>query len=144
MRADKRPTRKSATARLRKAPGNCTCNLVSNSVEIIPPQRNEHGHFLPGVSGNPNGRISEQKREVQELARLHSVEAIETAVMIMRTSKSETNRLVAANMLLDRGWGRPRQSVEVEEHGRSLEQILQGIAAAREAEQEAAKKPERP
>jgi hypothetical protein len=71
------------------------------SGEILPPQRID-GKFAPGVSGNPGG-VSEARREMQELARLHSIEAIETAVMIMRTSKSETNRLVAVNMLLDRG-----------------------------------------
>ncbi len=93
------------------------------SGEILPPQR-INGRFAPGVSGNPGG-VSEARREMQELAHLHSVEAIETAIMIMRTSKSETNRLVAANMLLDRGWGRPRQSVEVEQLGQSLEQLPQ-------------------
>ncbi len=102
------------------------------SGEILPPQR-INGRFAPGVSGNPGG-VSEARREMQELARLHSVEAIETAVMIMRTSKSETNRLVAVNMLLDRGWGRTKQSVEVENQGRSRAQILMTIAAAREAQ----------
>jgi len=105
------------------------------SGEILPAQR-INGKFAPGVSGNPGG-VSEARREMQELARLHSVEAIETAVRIMRTGKSETSRLVAANMLLDRGWGKPRQSVDVEQQGRSLEDILRAIAAARVDEAQA-------
>jgi hypothetical protein len=105
------------------------------SGEILPPQR-INGKFAAGASGNPGG-VSEARREMQELARLHSVEAIETAVRIMRTGKSETNRLVAANMLLDRGWGKPRQSVEVETQGKSLEGILRAMWAEKHAEREA-------
>ena len=115
---------------------------VSLRGEILPPQRDERGYYLPGNSGNPGG-MSEAKREMQELARRHSVEAIERAVEIMRTGKSETIRLMAISMILDRAWGKPRQSVEIEQQGRSLEDMLRAIWAARQAEQEAAKKPER-
>ncbi len=60
---------------------------VSLTGEILPPQRDERGYYLPGNSGNPGG-MSEAKREMQELARRHSVEAIERAVEIMRTGLS--------------------------------------------------------
>jgi hypothetical protein len=102
------------------------------SGEILPPRRVK-GKFAPGVSGNPGG-VSEVRREMQELARLHSVEAIETAVRIMRTGKSETNRLVAVSIILDRAWGKAKQSVEVEDQGKSLEAMLLAIWAEREAE----------
>jgi hypothetical protein len=101
------------------------------SGEILPPRR-INGKFAPGVSGNPGG-VSEVRREMQELARLHSVEAIETAVRIMRTGKSETNRLAAVSIILDRGWGKPKQSVAVEDQGRTLEDILIEIWAAKHA-----------
>jgi hypothetical protein len=106
---------------------------VSLTGEILPPQRDERGHYLSGNSGNPGG-MSEAKREMQALARRYSVEAIERAVEIMRTGKSETIRLMAISIILDRAWGKPRQSVEIEQQGRSLEQILQAIHEAREAE----------
>jgi hypothetical protein len=64
---------------------------------------------------------------MQEFARLHSVEAVETAVRIMRAGKSETNRLMAVSMILDRAWGKPRQSVEIEQQGQTLEQTLVAI-----------------
>src|SRR5277367_1630959 len=102
------------------------------SGEVLPPQR-INGKFAPGVSGNPGG-VSEVRREMQELARLHSVEAIESAVKLMRTAKSDMVRLAAISLILDRAWGRPKQSVEVENQGRSLEQILMAIAEARKAE----------
>ena len=117
---------------------------VSLTGEILPPQRDERGHYLPGNSGNPGG-ASDAKREMQTLARNHSVEAIERAVEIMRTGKSETIRLMAISMILDRAWGKPRQSVEIESQGKTLEQMLIAIWEANhasEAEQEAAKKPD--
>lgn len=111
---------------------------VSLTGEVLPPQRDERGYYLPGNSGNPGG-MSEAKREMQELARRHSVEAIERAVEIMRTGKNETIRLMAISMILDRAWGKPRQSVEIEQQGQSLEQMLKAIWYAREENQEAAK-----
>ena len=117
---------------------------VSLTGEILPPQRDERGYYLPGNSGNPGG-MSEAKREMQTLARSHSVEAIERAVEIMRTGKSETIRLMAISMILDRAWGKPRQFVEIESQGKTLEQMLMEIWEAKhagEAEQEAAKKPD--
>jgi hypothetical protein len=88
--------------------------------------------LLPGNSSNPGG-ASEAKREMQALARSHSVEAIERAVEIMRTGKSETIRLMAISMILDRAWGKPRQSVEIEQQGRSLESMLMAIWEAKHA-----------
>ncbi len=82
---------------------------------------------------------------MQELARLHSIEAIERAVEIMRTGKSETTRLMAISMILDRAWGKPRQEIEVTDEGKSLETMLRAIWEAKhagETEQEAAKKPD--
>jgi hypothetical protein len=113
--------------------GKCTSGQMAISGEILPPRR-INGKFAPGVSGNPGG-VSEVRREMQELARLHSVEAIETAVRIMRTGKSETNRLMAVSMILDRAWGKPRQSVEIEQQGQTLEQMLKAIWYAHHAEQ---------
>jgi hypothetical protein len=112
-------------ARLIETREKCTSGQMAISGEILAPRR-INGKFAPGVSGNPGG-VSEVRREMQELARLHSVEAIETAVRIMRTGKSETNRLVAVSIILDRAWGKPKQSVAVEDQGATLEQMLMAI-----------------
>ena len=45
----------------------------------------------------------------------------------MRTGKSETNRLAAVSIILDRAWGKPKQSVAVEDQGATLEQMLMAI-----------------
>lgn len=74
--------------------------------------RGSHGHWLPGESPNPGGK-GIQYTEMQVLARSFTKEAIETAVQIMRTSDAGPVRLAAANMILDRAWGRPAQAVQL-------------------------------
>ena len=104
------------------------------SGEILAPRR-INGKFAPGASGNPGG-VSEVRREMQELARLHSVEAIETAVRIMRTGKSETNRLMAVTIILERAWGKPKQDVEITNQGATLEEMLKAIWYSRDENRE--------
>jgi hypothetical protein len=43
--------------------------------------------------------------------------------------------IAAASAVLDRAWGKAKQSVEIDQQGKTLEQMLLAIAAAREAEQ---------
>lgn len=69
-----------------------------------------------GQSGNPGGRpkglsryIREQTREGEELA--------EFVLSIFRTSKSGRERMEAASWLADRGFGKPRQGVELSGEG---------------------------
>ena len=75
------------------------------------------GLFVKGKSGNPGGRqkIVDKKMvsDIRELARSHSLEAIETLVSVMQDGKASPGaRLTAANSLLDRAWGKPQQSIE--------------------------------
>jgi hypothetical protein len=118
--------------------------------------------FERGQSGNPGGRpirpktIEQHKLEadVRMLARDRGAEAIDKLVTLMRgVVRVEIERkrvempvppmtqLAAANALLDRGYGRPHQSVEmtgkdgdpIEHHeGSALEVIQSRLAAIRE------------
>jgi hypothetical protein len=75
---------------------------------------------------------------------MNSVAALKRIVDLMDDPKAgKAVQLAAAMAVLDRAFGKPKQTVDVEQSGRTLEDILRAIAAAREAEQEAAKKPER-
>lgn len=69
------------------------------------------GGFNKGKSGNPGGRPKEVG-EVKELARQHTVEAIETLVDIMKHGDRDASRVSAAEAILDRGWGKPSQAIE--------------------------------
>ncbi len=94
--------------------------------------------WLPGVSGNPQGdRDNHLKHAVLRYARAKSMQAIKRLVALMDDPKAgKSVQLMAAMTVLDRALGRPKQTVDVEQQGRTLEDILRAIAAAREAEAE--------
>lgn len=68
--------------------------------------------FPKGKSGNPGGR-PKVLGEVQELARLHAPSVIVELARLALKAKSETARIAAIRELLDRGYGRPRQAMEI-------------------------------
>lgn len=68
--------------------------------------------FVKGQSGNPNGRPAAHK-DIQELARQHTPAAIRALVDAL-TKPGE--RVAAANALLDRGYGKPGQTVDLRHH----------------------------
>ena len=92
--------------------------------------RNKSGQFAPGTSGNPGGRPKDEAR-VAELARSHTIEAIDTLVELTRHGKDERVRGTAAQALLDRGWGKPKVEVINEVGGGYLEalQAAQSMSA---------------
>ena len=69
--------------------------------------------FKPGVSGNPGGRPREIG-QVRELARLRTEEAIDVLSTIMNDKDAPpAARCRASEALLDRGWGRAGQPVDL-------------------------------
>jgi len=71
------------------------------------------GRFAPGESGNPSGH-SPTFFEVVKLARANTPEAITRVVEIMRTADRASDRLKAAEIILDRGLGKAPQQVNVD------------------------------
>ena len=65
--------------------------------------------FQKGQSGNPGGRPKEDA-EVKALARASGPEAIDKLIELMRGDDRRT-ALAAAQALLDRGFGKPAQTV---------------------------------
>ena len=65
-----------------------------------------------GQSGNPGGRVKAHP-ELKAIACEYTSDAIGTAVAIMRNPEArDSDRLKAAEILLDRGHGKPRQELE--------------------------------
>lgn len=63
--------------------------------------------------GVQNKTTKEARATIGELARHHADEAIMTLVHVATNGQSESARVAAANALLDRGYGRPSQSMEL-------------------------------
>jgi hypothetical protein len=76
------------------------------------PKGPHSGQFKKGISGNPGGRHKDVA-EVKELARTHTTAAIGTLAEIMNDKEApRASRVMAANALLDRAYGRPAQALE--------------------------------
>ena len=69
--------------------------------------------FKSGQSGNPKGRPKAPLREVKELAREHTEEAVRRLAYWMRQTKVPSAAIAAALALLDRGWGKATSISEV-------------------------------
>lgn len=71
------------------------------------------GGFKKGKSGNPGGRPRALASVMHE-ARRHTFEALRVELKLMRTAKSKSVRLNAAEAILNRGWGKPIQAFQVD------------------------------
>jgi hypothetical protein len=67
-----------------------------------------------GRSPNPGGR-PRTIETVEALAKEHTTAAIDELARLMRSSPVAAVRLAAANALLDRAWGKPRQQLDATE-----------------------------
>lgn len=72
------------------------------------------GLFKKGRSGNPSGRRkkTEEEKQLEELCKAKTKDALSTILAIMQNGENERNRLASAQYVIDRGWGKARQEVE--------------------------------
>lgn len=67
-------------------------------------------------AGRPAGRRNiatrSQGASLSELARKHTADALSVLVSVAKNSDSDSARVAAANAILDRGYGKPRQAHE--------------------------------
>lgn len=68
--------------------------------------------FKKGQSGNPSGRRAKTagEKEVEALARQHGPEALDRLAFWMRSENAKAS-VSAANGILDRGYGKPKQAI---------------------------------
>lgn len=90
------------------------------------------GKYKAGESGNPGGRPKEY-RTVVDLARKRTVRAVKVLTEIMENSAADAGaRVKAAATLLDRGWGKAPQVLEVQRTIKPREMSLADIRRRRE------------
>ena len=71
-----------------------------------------HGGARRGA-GRPKGRVTQAKRDLMDMAKDHGETALAVLVEIATNKQaSEGARVSAANALLDRGYGKPTQTVD--------------------------------
>jgi hypothetical protein len=63
-------------------------------------------------AGRPPGAVNETTKLIRAAAQKHGPEMIDELVRLAKESESDAARVAAANAVLDRGYGRPKQSVE--------------------------------
>lgn len=72
-----------------------------------------HGGKRPGAGRKP-GKVGRAKRELQEMAKDHAQDALSTLAKIMAdVEQPAAARVSAANAILDRGYGKPPQAVQL-------------------------------
>ena len=111
-------------------------------IEILAPERDAKGRFLTG-DGNPKGFTTDERR-VMALFREKSEDAANVLydVMMNKINGPDGERMWIGPALrstvavhwLNRAFGTPKQTIDMADQGRTLEDILRSIAAAREAE----------
>lgn len=85
-------------------------------------------------AGRPVGAVSkataEAKATLAELARVHAPEALDTLVSLMRSAESEMARKSAADSLLDRGYGKAPQALDLQQSGEVTIRVISGVPRA--------------
>lgn len=63
------------------------------------------------TGGRQKGSVNKATADVKAAASVYSQAAVDTLAQIMRTGESEAARVAAANSILDRAHGKPKQAV---------------------------------
>lgn len=71
--------------------------------------------FAKGKSGNPGGRPpkTDEERTLEAMCKEKTPAALNTILSIMGSGEQERARLAAAQYIIDRGWGKAKESVEL-------------------------------
>lgn len=80
-------------------------------------------------AGRPKGAIGKATADIKQAAQAYTSDALEVLAQIMKAGESESARVAAANAILDRGYGKPKQALDVDANIRSIGEALDGLDA---------------
>lgn len=83
-------------------------------------KRKARGGARPGAGRKPlvpDRATREQKGTLEAAARVHTEAMLGVLVAVALTGESDSARVSAANAILDRGYGKPRQGIELAGEG---------------------------
>lgn len=88
--------------------------MVDNSAGSASKQRGVP--FAKGKSGNPNGRPKKTQEELDLVAacKARTPAALAVIEQIMEQGQSERTRLAAAQAIIERAYGKPKETVEMD------------------------------
>ena len=88
------------------------------------------GGVRPG-SGRPKGSPNKATASIRDAAQAYTEDALRTLVEVMNDREQPgPARVGAANAILDRGYGKPKQEVDGSLTGEMMLQILTGVPRA--------------
>lgn len=88
---------------------------MTDGFEVAPRASENRGRFQPGDprAGRKRGVPNKATAEIKLAAQEYGIEALETLAKVMRNTKADPRaRVAAANALLDRGYGKPAQTIQ--------------------------------
>lgn len=85
--------------------------------------------FPKGTSGNPKGRPKkgQEQLNLEKLCREKTTEALGTILSIMQSGENERNKLSAAQYIIDRGWGKAKETVSLTDQNGGAPKIIHEI-----------------
>lgn len=98
------------------------------------------GKGNPKGVGRKPGVPNKATADIKALAQQYGAKAMATLAQIMESGEGEAARIAAAKELLDRGYGKAAQAVDVTTKGESVNAALSDTDAARVAAKAAALK----
>lgn len=81
-----------------------------------------------GIRLTPQVRMQHKAQVIRDLtnvAKLYAEEALENVITIMRKSDDENVRLKAAQLIIERAYGKPRQDVQTGEASDAVRKVME-------------------
>lgn len=65
-------------------------------------------------AGRPKGAVNKATADIREAAQEYSAQALQVLVQVATQGESEAAKVAAANSILDRAHGKPKQAVDLQ------------------------------